>query len=215
MVVACEDCGHRMKKRTDWKPRSADGKTRCNQCSYAYRGRRAQGRPNPLLLRGEERECRQCGQTFYAKGSEIARGNGKFCSTVCANAWMRDHQAPAFMKNPSDNSGSKNARYKDGKRVGQNRKYNPKTKVRAEVIDRDGDWCLHCARPGPGLHLHRVRYGSQGGNYEPGNCVQLCFRCHELVHSSKRLWQPQLLAHLDGTAIALRSRRPSSATLIL
>jgi hypothetical protein len=71
-----------------------------------------------------------------------------------------------------------------------------KHKTRAAVIERDGDWCLFCGRPGPGLHLHRVIYGAQLGKYEPGNCVLLCHEHHATVHSNKRQWQPRLLAHL-------------------
>jgi 5-methylcytosine-specific restriction endonuclease McrA len=105
---------------------------------------------------------------------------------------------PGFMKNPVDNAGAKNGRYTNGKRVGTNKGPTNKARTRSEVIERDGDWCLYCGRPGPGLHLHRVIYGSQGGKYEASNCVQLCAEDHARVHSSKRTWMPLLLEYLAG-----------------
>jgi uncharacterized protein YgiB involved in biofilm formation len=105
-------------------------------------------------------------------------------------------QMPGFMKNASDNSGSRNGRYVNGKNVGRNKGPSQKVKVRAEVIERDGNWCLYCGQPGPGLHLHRVVYGSQGGKYEASNCVQLCAQDHARIHSSKSTWMPLLLEYL-------------------
>lgn len=76
-----------------------------------------------------------------------------------------------------------------------------KARTRKIVAARDGDWCLLCGLPPAGLHLHRVRYGSEGGVYEPSNCVQLCQGDHALVHSNKRLWQPLLLAFLADASV--------------
>lgn len=73
-----------------------------------------------------------------------------------------------------------------------------KVQVRKDVIARDGDGCLICGKPGPGLHLHRVVYGSAGGLYEPNNCVQLCLREHAAVHANKRVFFPLLENHLAG-----------------
>lgn len=76
-----------------------------------------------------------------------------------------------------------------------------KEEVRSEVKKRDGNWCLLSGKPGPGLHLHRVRYsgmGGGGGKYEVGNCVLLSDSMHRLVHSSKRTWQPLLLDFLTA-----------------
>jgi len=75
--------------------------------------------------------------------------------------------------------------------------YAPKEKVRKQVIERDGKWCLLCGKPPKGLHLHRVVYGSQKGKYEKSNCVLLCNIDHDLIHSDKRLFQPLLLQYLE------------------
>lgn len=73
-----------------------------------------------------------------------------------------------------------------------------KTSTRKIVQDRDGDMCLLCGRPGPGLHLHRVVYGSQGGRYIPENCILACSLCHNpRIHASKETWQPLLLNYLQ------------------
>jgi len=77
-----------------------------------------------------------------------------------------------------------------------------KAKVRKAVIERDkGNWCSICGVPGPGLHLHRVIYGSQGGKYEVDNCILLCAEHHDIVHSNKRVWQPLLLNYLKASDV--------------
>lgn len=48
----------------------------------------------------------------------------------------------------------------------------------------------------PGLHIHRVVYGSHGGKYELNNCVLLCGEDHAKVHSSKVTWAEKLLNYL-------------------
>jgi 5-methylcytosine-specific restriction endonuclease McrA len=79
------------------------------------------------------------------------------------------------------------------------RKGGNKEKARKGVKKRDGDWCLLCGKPSPGLHLHRIVYGSQGGAYEKDNCVLLCVNHHGTVHGNKRFWMPKLLEYIEGT----------------
>lgn len=100
------------------------------------------------------------------------------------------------MQGRSMNAGPSNGRFKTGKYVGQRTQPTQKRKTRQVVKGRDGDRCLLCGRIGPGLHLHRVVYGSQGGTYVPENCVLLCASDHTRVHRSKREWFPFLRAHL-------------------
>lgn len=74
-----------------------------------------------------------------------------------------------------------------------------KQRVRQAVRERDGDQCLLCGAPGPGLHLHRVIYGAQGGRYEERNCIQLCVLHHNpVIHASKETWQPLLMDYLNA-----------------
>ena len=43
------------------------------------------------------------------------------------------------------------------------------------------------------LHIHHIYYRSQLGLTTPKNLIRLCDRCHRLVHSNKRKYQPMLL----------------------
>lgn len=70
-------------------------------------------------------------------------------------------------------------------------------RVRAEVMDRDAQQCRVCGAWVESPALHHVRYRSEGGLHVPENLVTVHWmyapRCHELVHSRKKLWQPILL----------------------
>jgi hypothetical protein len=137
--------------------------------------------------RGATVACDQCGQQVYKQKRSIERDEHHYCSHACMVAWRRDNgfpQVAGLIVNSADN-----------KRHGRAVQHDNRPTRRA-VIARDGDWCLFCGRSGPGLHLHRVVYGSQGGKYEPSNCVQLCLDHHALVHSSKVTWQHRLVAHI-------------------
>ena len=43
------------------------------------------------------------------------------------------------------------------------------------------------------LHIHHIYYRSQLGLTTPKNLIRLCSKCHVLVHSNKRKYQPILL----------------------
>ena len=43
------------------------------------------------------------------------------------------------------------------------------------------------------LHIHHIYYRSQLGLTTPKNLIRLCSRCHQLVHSNKKKYQPILL----------------------
>lgn len=85
-------------------------------------------------------------------------------------------------------------------------------KVRDEVRERDGRLCRVCGSYADGLALHHIRYRSEGGLHVASNLVSVHWmfepRCHELVHSNKRLWQPILLAIAEQPGItALQWKR--------
>ena len=42
------------------------------------------------------------------------------------------------------------------------------------------------------LHVHHIRYRSEGGDHHERNLITLCLTDHDLVHSNKRRWQPIL-----------------------
>jgi len=43
------------------------------------------------------------------------------------------------------------------------------------------------------LEIHHIVYRSENGSNDERNLIRLCKRCHELVHSNKKRWQPFLL----------------------
>ena len=45
------------------------------------------------------------------------------------------------------------------------------------------------------LHIHHIYYRSQLGLTVEKNLIRLCERCHSLVHSNKRKYQPMLLEY--------------------
>lgn len=65
---ACDWCG---KEFLRWAAH-VTGKVYCSRECYGF------GKRN-----GEHRACLHCGKTFYAKGSEIARRGGVYCSHLC------------------------------------------------------------------------------------------------------------------------------------
>ncbi len=62
------------------------------------------------------------------------------------------------------------------------------------VHTRDGGKCVLCHSKQM-LQLHHILYRSERKDLinEPSNCVLLCFKCHQLVHSNKKKYQPMLL----------------------
>lgn len=52
------------------------------------------------------------------------------------------------------------------------------------VLQRDGFKCRVC-RFRCNLHVHHVRYRSQGGDDADYNLVTVCNECHELLHKNK------------------------------
>lgn len=146
----------------------------------------------PRELKGKNIVCLQCNQKFYVEPSRIKKA--KFCSVKCTIAWQTVNQDHTNLIRAPVPSGKDHPHYKHG----NSRKSQTNYKIRRLVNERDGgNWCLFCGKPGPGLHLHRVMYGSQGGKYEVNNCMELCAEHHALVHSNKKLWQPKLLDYLQ------------------
>lgn len=63
--------------------------------------------------------------------------------------------------------------------------------LKALVRKRDNYACRLCFAT-ENLHVHHIRYRSEGGPDHEENLILLCLSCHELVHSNKRLYQPAL-----------------------
>ena len=81
---------------------------------------------------------------------------------------------------------------------------NKKEKLVYEITHQLFDGC--CALCGGSeIAMHHIRYGACGRRTYLGNVIPLCPRHHDLVHSSKRTYQPLLidivnekLEELDG-----------------
>lgn len=196
--IKCTECGEKFERRSDQINRRSLVNLCSQQCRNSYQSRIRIGKPIPGARKGEYRNCKKCGSEFYIPPSYAKKKSaGKFCSRACLFEWRKEtgYVSKNFI-GAADNSGKNNGRYKHGRRVGG---HINKKKLREKVIERDGgNWCLLCGKPGPGLHLHRIVYGSQGGKYELDNCVQLCPKDHDKVHSSKRKWMPYLLDYVKG-----------------
>ena len=61
-----------------------------------------------------------------------------------------------------------------------------------KVYERDKGRCRLCGSNQ--IQLHHIIYRSENKKLinEPSNCIMLCAKCHELVHSNKHYWQPIL-----------------------
>lgn len=57
-------------------------------------------------------------------------------------------------------------------------------------------WCQLCGSP-YNTQIHHIHYRSEFGSSEKatfiGNVIVLCQRCHQLVHTNKKYWQPRLI----------------------
>ena len=61
-----------------------------------------------------------------------------------------------------------------------------------KVFERDKGQCRLCGSNQ--IQLHHIIYRSEDKSKinDIDNCIMLCFKCHELVHSNKHYWQPKL-----------------------
>ncbi len=88
------------------------------------------------------------------------------------------------------------------------KKADPTEDLLREVRDLDGNRCRFDGRH-DSLHVHHVRYRSEGGLHEVANLLTLCNDCHGIVHSDKELWQPLCIELLE-----LRGKTGDRLTLV-
>lgn len=62
-----------------------------------------------------------------------------------------------------------------------------------KVYERDKGVCRLCGNNN--IELHHIYYRSERKDLinDPDNCIMLCNKCHRLVHSNKKKYQPILL----------------------
>lgn len=61
-----------------------------------------------------------------------------------------------------------------------------------EKITEEQPYCQLCGSTSY-LHRHHIRYGACGRKTYFGNIIVLCDKCHRLVHSNKKKYQPLLI----------------------
>lgn len=99
------------------------------------------------------RRCNQC-REYFPRDDMVKLGSVFVCSLGCREEKLLNRDLEK--------------KSKSGKSVKTKPKPD-KAAVRKQVIERDGTGCLVCRHRGHGLHLHRIIYGSQGGEYEVGH----------------------------------------------
>lgn len=158
-------------------------------------------------MRREQRTCARCGKTFACLPSEVAKGNGKFCSAACRNeghgrmSLTCANCGKAFLRYPSQigqrgggqfcsrscraqsRIGDKNAAWNGG-----GSSIRPSTHAwRAAVFERDGYCCQRCGQVGIDIQAHHVRpvarHPELANDIENG--VTLCAPCHRWVHNPR------------------------------
>lgn len=61
-----------------------------------------------------------------------------------------------------------------------------------DTITEEQPCCMLCGST-YWLQIHHIYYRSQGGITTKQNLIRLCEKCHRLVHSNKKKYQPLLL----------------------
>ena len=57
-----------------------------------------------------------------------------------------------------------------------------------EIIKLDNFRCRFCGTE-YGLHVHHIKYRSEGGSNDPSNLITLCHHHHDTIHSNKKRYQ--------------------------
>lgn len=115
---------------------------------------------------------------YYDVDSEDATQVG--LSGVCSADCLHD------LKNKARNKRARRVEHRQN-RIRYGRRLDPT--VREIVRERDGHRCKFCGKAGD-LEIHHVNYRSQGGPDEAWNLILLCGAHHQLMHTSKKKWQP-------------------------
>lgn len=208
LEIKCSECGSKFERRSDQINRYGNVNLCSRRCVSKRQSRNRKGVAIPKARKGKYFNCVVCDRKFYRSRSYVKKATYRnsevrFCRDKCYKKWQKETgYVPTGFISSTNNKGKNNGRYSHGKRIGENINHR---ELRQQVIKRDGgDWCLLCGKPGPGLHLHRIVYGSQGGKYVLENCIQLCPKDHDLVHSSKKTWFKPLIDYVKKPSKANR-----------
>jgi DNA-directed RNA polymerase subunit RPC12/RpoP len=188
----CEECGSEFQRRSDYK--KTDNKY-CPKCSSKILGKKREGQILEKARKGKYVICDNCGKKHYKKLSQIKRGyTHNFCGSKCQGEWSAKHFVPNKFIKSADNAGSKNGRYKHGKRIGAHDRHK---ELREQIKKRDGEGCLICKSKDK-IHVHRILPGALGGKYTSNNTVMLCSIHHAAVHRDYEVWMDKLINMING-----------------
>ena len=57
--------------------------------------------------------------------------------------------------------------------------------VKAYILHRDSYACQYCKANKVALHVHHIKFRSEGGSDTPDNLITLCHQCHDSLHAKK------------------------------
>lgn len=67
--------------------------------------------------------------------------------------------------------------------------------VYQKTIELYDGQCAICGNTN--IHLHHIRYGACGRKTYMGNVIPLCKQHHDLVHTNKKKYQPELIKMIN------------------
>jgi hypothetical protein len=148
------------------------------------------GKNNPNWRGGHYKECKLCGEKFWAQPS---KENTRFCSVDCANEWIQLSGIMSLEKNPNWHGGVSFEPYTT--------EFNGKLKKK--VRNRDGNRCRLCGSL-KRLSIHHINYNKTDCRYE--NLITLCAKCNSKVNFNRKHWEKVLKKLLSDEHHQIDSR---------
>jgi 5-methylcytosine-specific restriction endonuclease McrA len=134
-----------------------------------------------------EKQCRECGITYFCDGCDIKKS--KFCSRKCQNINIgKNHR------------GEKNSSWKGGitPQVELIRRSAEYQEWRHSVFIRDKFTCVECGKVGGKIISHHIKKFSDYPELrmDLNNGVTLCEECHKKTHFCEKKWEKHYYSKL-------------------
>ena len=173
----CEQCGSTFRAEENRVRRN--GARFCSRaCVSKWQSEHRIGKNGPRWTGGLlTRTCEECGAPFEAKRSLVARGCGRFCSSLCWGQWLSKHKA-----------GQDSSQWRGGLSFEPyGHEFN--RQLKQAVRQRDNLTCQLCGRAENGqAHIaHHINYIKTDNN--PDNLITLCRECHSKTNFRRSYWQ--------------------------
>lgn len=138
--------------------------------------------------RGAYFKCLVCNSEFWRQPAAIKKGDCKFCSRICYQAWQKGKSKNCI---PYERNGSRNPNWKGGVDY-SNRSIRRSEKYRfwrISVFERDGYACQECGLRGVYLQAHHIKPFSLYPDLrlDISNGITLCKSCHYKKPKGKEL----------------------------